>query len=215
MAQNRKYMLELVKDEAKTKLKDYTLKLLANTRIPVGAFVAIEIPKRHTSKAEGGAFEVTFGKTGICVLNVEDQPDQQNHIYHLTENRGCRIICYGNFPTLNNSSRQRQKKYQQYTDPATDANPWDDMATRLDRHILDAPLPSEERSGYKEAIDRKNEEIEQLKKELEAHANKQADSSNNSSSPERSKQTRTRSKGKTDRGNEAQLGLPETAKTGA
>ena len=116
-----RYLHEVTTEKTTAKLNPYTVALLQKSRVPIGAYIAIEVPKRRAIKDSSGKFRTEYGTTGIMVMNLEDQPDQRNHLRQLisSEGRNLKVICYGNFPTVDDSQVWRRKKYLSFSNLQT------------------------------------------------------------------------------------------------
>lgn len=164
----KKTLKEYTEDKILETLHPYTKKLLETSKAPNDAFVALEVLKR-SSYMEDGAMKTTLGtRTSLCVLGLENRPDQWSRIEQMMSRKGCKIICYGNFPKRNDNDPTRARRYTQFTNPVDEReNTYDQMRDRIERAMFNTPIGQTERSAFNEEIARKEKEIEDLKKELE------------------------------------------------
>lgn len=146
-----KYYIDIVTEDAKTRLEDETIRLLSTTKIPNHAFVVYQIPK---AKYNNGEMVYT---TGITVVNVEDQPALYV-VNDLLKDLG-KYCCHYNFPTHDHPDPSRAQKWKLYNDP-NEGNAWD----RLHHHCLQQLGHAHEISVRESAL---KAEIESLKRALE------------------------------------------------
>lgn len=125
----RPYLINCINTHILSRLKPRTVDLLKTTSQPAHAYIVLEVPKRRV--VGKGAPVMT---TGICIINVEDQPAQKYNLDDLTKNRLGRIIGYGNFPQHNDANPQRSRKYQLYNE-GEGVNPWDGIKQYCDHDI--------------------------------------------------------------------------------
>lgn len=153
-----KYLIDAVLDEIKPRLSENTIQILKTTRVPQYAYVVFQIPKiRHYGD---GLREVT---TGICVVNVEDQPNQICILDDL-QNRNGVYCAHGNFPKHDDRDPRRAQKHRLYNDPEG-SNPWDLVDAYCQKLINNNKEVFEIESKLKS-------ELESLKKELEKEKKK-------------------------------------------
>lgn len=130
-----------------------TQELLKNTKEPKHAYVCLEVPKRRVSHGSNPVMT-----TGICLINVEDQPGQKYILDDLINNRNSRIVCYGNFPAHNDDNPGRARMYQHHNEPSG-INPWESLAQYCKSQLGQIESIASEVRKYKE-------ELEAAKKEL-------------------------------------------------
>ena len=97
---------------------------LTGWKRPKHAYVLLEIPQFNL----GANGTITPGK-GLCTVNAESRPEVMHQVDFYI-NKGGRVIDYGNFPSLNDSSAQRREKAVHYSQ-GTGVNAWD----ALERHV--------------------------------------------------------------------------------
>lgn len=101
-----------------------TRKQLVAWKRPSFAYVLFEKKEWHIK--EGGY--KTIGH-GLMTLNVEGRPEQAHQI-DIYLNKGYRIIDYGNFPKLDDTSPSRAARARLYSHGAG-INPWDSLEAHI------------------------------------------------------------------------------------
>ena len=152
-----KYLIDAVHEEVKPRLAENTIKLLSSTRLPLHAYVVYQIPKiRHYGNGER---EIT---TGICIVNVEDQPNQICILDDLSNRNGV-YCCHGNFPRHDDKDPKRAAKHRLYNDP-DGSNPWDNVNAYCQKLINQSREVFEIESKLKSELDSLKKELEKEKK---------------------------------------------------
>jgi hypothetical protein len=151
-------LIDNINEELKERLHSNTLEILQKTKEPRYAYVAVQVPKRKL-----GANKEMSIVGGLAIVNVEDQPSQVYILNDLTQNRNGIILCYGNFPTVNNSDSKKQEKYRHYSDPQG-VNPWDSLKTYCDNYIFGTVRQALEVKGYKKQLEEAQKKIEEMSK---------------------------------------------------
>jgi hypothetical protein len=112
-----------------------------------------------------GEKKVTKLSTGLAFLNVQDQADQEYNLHDYINNRGGKVICYGNFPNGLSLDERARQKYTSYSEPNSQ-NPWDKMAAICEKYMKQGNQITELESQLNEKTTKLEQELEYYKAKL-------------------------------------------------
>lgn len=149
-----------IPDETRAGLQPYTIELCEKTREPNHAYIVFEAKKLNATAGADGKY-VRNWTTGLCFMNIQNQPNQAWLVTSYIMNEGMKIIGYGKIPSAAATDARTKKTYQAHDEGGFGSNAYDRIKDHCDTYILQRRDVNLEILGYKA-------ELEQTKRELEA-----------------------------------------------
>ena len=151
-----------------SELKEETLKYLTDWKPPPHAYVLFEKRQIHL----GQNMKYTAG-TGLCCINFEARPEQEQKLNYYVIKKRFRLIDWGNFPKLNDANPARAARARMYSG-SDGRNPWDILEQAIISMMQTNPAWKEEKAAMAEREQGFKAKIAEMEKRLKAEENGKA-----------------------------------------
>jgi hypothetical protein len=155
-----------IPEATRPSLDPHTIELCEKTDEPNHAYVAFE--KLKVESYQVGTKWQKRQTTGLCIMNVQDQPNQRWIINDNILSRGMKIIGYGKIPHVNDLNKNNQILYKAHDEGGTGSNAYDRLKALCNSFMGQRAEVNKEIeeavSGYKQELAKAQAKLEALSK---------------------------------------------------
>lgn len=151
-----------IPEETRAGLQPHTIHLCEITKEPNHAYILLEAKKYEAKQGPDGEY-VRNWTTGLCWMNVQNQPNQAWLLANYILKEGMKMIGYGKIPSASSTNPRIQKIYKAHDEGGFGSNAYDRIRQECDSYIGQRAEVNQEIQGYKAELEAAKKEIEALK----------------------------------------------------